>query len=51
MGKISSRIQDFLIHLSLASEEPLIDQLRSVKGIPELALRMDAVKNISKFIA
>ena len=51
MGKISSRIKDFLIHLSLASEEPLVDQLRSVKGIPELALRMGAVKYISKFVA
>jgi hypothetical protein len=50
MGEISSRIQNLLIHLSLASKEPLINQLRSVKGIPELALRMSAVKYISKFV-
>jgi len=49
-SKISSGIKYFLIHFSLASKEPFVDQLRSVKSIPKLTLRMCSVKHITEFV-
>lgn len=49
-SKISSGIKYFLIHFSLAIKEPFVDQLRSVKSIPKLTLRMCSVKHITEFV-
>ena len=51
MSKVSSRLQYFCVHLSLAGEQPFIDKLWPIQGVSEYPLCMSTIKDVSELIS